>query len=54
MVDDIVDQQQVVIKNLGAMFRRVQGVSGGTIMGDGTISLILDVEGIVSAATGSS
>ncbi|MFH1009666.1 MAG: chemotaxis protein CheA [bacterium] len=54
MVDDIVDQQQVVIKNLGAMFGRVQGVSGGTIMGDGLVSLILDIEGVMSAATSSS
>ena len=50
MVDEIVDQQQVVIKNLGKIFEGVKSVSGGAIMGDGRVALILDVEGIISAA----
>ncbi len=44
--DDILDEQQVVIKNLETNFRRVPGVAGGTISGDGQVSLILDIYGI--------
>jgi two-component system chemotaxis sensor kinase CheA len=47
MVDELLGQQQVVIKSLGSMFGRVVGVSGGAILGDGRISLILDVEGLM-------
>jgi two-component system chemotaxis sensor kinase CheA len=43
----------MVIKNLGSLFERAKGVSGGAIMGDGRISLILDIEDIISAATNS-
>lgn len=50
-VDEIIDQQQVVIKNLGEGLGEIQGVSGGAIMSDGTISLILDVAGIVRSAS---
>lgn len=49
-VDEIIDQQQVVIKNLGEGLGEIPGVSGGAIMSDGTISLILDVAGIVRVA----
>jgi two-component system chemotaxis sensor kinase CheA len=42
-VDDLLGQNQVVIKSLESNFRRVQGVSGATIMGDGKVALILDV-----------
>jgi len=49
-VDEIIDQQQVVIKNLGEGLGEIPGVSGGAIMSDGTISLILDVAGIVRIA----
>lgn len=52
MIDEIVDQQQVVIKNLGTLFGNVRGVSGGTVMGDGRVALILDAEGIITSATG--
>ncbi len=51
-IDDIVGQQQVVIKSLGTSMRNIPGVSGGAIMSDGTVSLILDVGGIVRMATG--
>lgn len=47
MVDELLGQQQVVIKSLGSIFGRVEGVSGGAILGDGRISLILDVEGLI-------
>ncbi|HKY90988.1 MAG TPA: chemotaxis protein CheA [Nevskiaceae bacterium] len=46
-IDDLVGQQQVVIKSLEANYRRVRGVSGATILGDGRVSLILDVAAIV-------
>ena len=46
-IDELVGQQQVVIKSLEANYRRVRGVSGATILGDGRVSLILDVAAIV-------
>jgi len=50
LVDDLLGQQQVVIKNLGEALGRVRGVSGGAIMGDGRVTLILDVPGLVELA----
>jgi len=50
-VDDLLGQQQVVIKSLETNFRRVDGVSGATILGDGAVALILDVPGLVRVAT---
>lgn len=49
-VDALVGQHQVVIKSLEANYRRVVGVSGATIMGDGRVALILDVSAIVGMA----
>ncbi|MGZ8193578.1 MAG: chemotaxis protein CheA [Methylobacter sp.] len=46
-VDDLLGQQQVVIKSLEANYRRIEGVSGATILGDGSVALILDVPGLV-------
>jgi two-component system chemotaxis sensor kinase CheA len=46
IVDDIVGQQQVVIKSLEENFERVEGIAGGTILGDGNVALILDVQGL--------
>jgi two-component system chemotaxis sensor kinase CheA len=46
-VDELVGQQQVVIKSLEANYRRVGGVSGATILGDGRVALILDVAELV-------
>ncbi|MFW5781966.1 MAG: chemotaxis protein CheA [Candidatus Muiribacteriaceae bacterium] len=43
MVDEILGKQEVVIKNLGSFFRQYNFISGSAIMGDGTISLIIDV-----------
>jgi two-component system, chemotaxis family, sensor kinase CheA len=51
LVDEILDQQQVVIKSLGTALGDVQGVSGGAIMNDGSVSLIVDVGGVVKAAS---
>lgn len=50
MVDDLLAQQQVVIKSLGEALGRVRGVSGGAIMGDGKVTLILDIPGLVELA----
>lgn len=50
LVDDLLDQQQVVIKSLESNYGSVCGVSGATILGDGTVALILDVSGVVSLA----
>lgn len=46
-VDDLESQQQVVIKSLETNYRKVIGISGATIMGDGTVALILDVPGLM-------
>lgn len=46
-VDDLLGQHQVVIKSLETNFRKVPGVSGATIMGDGRVALIIDVESLV-------
>jgi two-component system chemotaxis sensor kinase CheA len=43
MVDELLGQHQVVIKSLESNFRKVPGISGATIMGDGKVALILDV-----------
>ena len=45
-VDALVGQHQVVIKSLEANYRRVHGISGATIMGDGQVAMILDVSAI--------
>ena len=50
LVDELLDQQQVVIKNLGRDLGKVKGVSGGAIMGDGKVSLILDIPGLMELA----
>lgn len=49
-VDALVGQHQVVVKSLEANYRRVEGVSGATIMGDGRVALILDAGALVSLA----
>ena len=49
-VDELLGQQQVVVKNLEANYRRVRDVSGATIMGDGRVALILDVGSLARRA----
>ncbi|MEZ5934253.1 MAG: chemotaxis protein CheA [Alphaproteobacteria bacterium] len=46
VVDELVGQQQVVIKSLESNYRRVEGVAGATILGNGMVALILDVDGL--------
>eukprot|EP01037_Dinobryon_pediforme_P017441 gene17441-17632_t len=48
LVDAIVDQRQVVIKSLDTHYRAVEGVAGATILGDGRVALIVDVDGLVA------
>jgi two-component system chemotaxis sensor kinase CheA len=48
-VDDLLGQQQVVIKSLEANYGHVEGVSGATILGDGSVALILDIPGLMRA-----
>lgn len=47
IVDELVGQQQVVIKSLERNYRRVSGISGATILGDGRVALILDVGEVI-------
>ncbi|MDP2811954.1 MAG: chemotaxis protein CheW [Rhodocyclaceae bacterium] len=49
-VDALIGQHQVVIKSLEANYRKVSGISGATIMGDGHVALILDVTALVDMA----
>ncbi len=53
LVDDLLGQQQVVIKSLEAHYRRVDGISAATILGDGTVALILDIGGLVGTVAAS-
>ncbi|NGZ08390.1 MAG: chemotaxis protein CheA [Nitrospira sp. LK70] len=50
MVDEIVGQQQVVIKSMEQNFRKVKGIAGATILGDGRIGFIVDVRGLLEIA----
>jgi len=49
VVDDIIGQQQVVIKSLEENFESIEGIAGGTILGDGNVALIVDVQGLKAA-----
>ena len=53
MVDELLGQQQVVIKPLGAALANLQGVSGGAILGDGHVGLILDPANLLAMSMGS-
>ncbi len=53
LVDAIQGQRQVVIKSLEANYRRVPGVAAATILGDGRVALILDVDAVITASRGS-
>jgi two-component system chemotaxis sensor kinase CheA len=50
VVDELLGQQQVVVKNLETNYRRVEHVAGATIMGDGRVALILDTGSLVRRA----
>ena len=50
MVDDLLAQQQVVIKSLKDNYQQVDGISGATILGDGSVAMILDIPGMIQLA----
>ncbi len=50
LVDWVIGGHQTVIKSLGPMYQRVEGVSGATILGDGSVALILDIQAILRGA----
>lgn len=50
VVDDLLGQQQVVIKSMETNYKKVDGISGATILGDGTVSLILDITDLIHMA----
>jgi two-component system chemotaxis sensor kinase CheA len=50
LVDELLGQQQVVVKSLEAHFRKIEGAMGATILGDGRVALILDVPGVAMLA----
>ena len=50
VVDEVLGNHQTVIKNLGRLYRNVQGVTGATILGNGTVALILDPHRLVQMA----
>ncbi|KIF82182.1 chemotaxis protein CheA [Noviherbaspirillum autotrophicum] len=49
-IDDLVGQQQVVVKNLESNYRKVAGISGATILGDGGVALIIDVAALLRSS----
>jgi two-component system chemotaxis sensor kinase CheA len=50
VVDSVIGEHQTVIKSLGTMFRDNEGISGATILGDGTVALIIDVPKLIRVA----
>ena len=46
VVDSVIDQHQTVIKNLSKVYKNIDGISGATIMADGTVSLIIDINNL--------
>ena len=52
LVDELLGQQQVVIKSLETNFRKLEGIAGATILGDGRVALIVDVPGLVALGLG--
>jgi len=49
LVDELVGQQQIVVKNIESNFKKISNVSGATIMGDGSVSLIIDVSDLLNS-----
>ncbi|MBT4286199.1 MAG: chemotaxis protein CheA [Deltaproteobacteria bacterium] len=47
VVDSVIDQHQTVIKNLSKVYKNIDGISGATIMADGTVSLIIDINNLL-------
>jgi len=52
LADELMGQEEVVIKNLGGQLQHVKGIAGGAILGDGRVGLILDIAGIMEISSG--
>jgi two-component system chemotaxis sensor kinase CheA len=52
LIDELLGQEEIVIKSLGEKLKDVKGLAGGAIMGDGRVGLILDIAGIFDIASG--
>ncbi len=52
LVDQLIGMQEVVLKSLEKNFRAIPGLSGASILGDGRVSLILDVDALITMAAG--
>ncbi len=50
VVDEVIGEHQTVIKTLGRVYKGIEGISGATILGDGTVALILDIQKLVQIA----
>jgi two-component system chemotaxis sensor kinase CheA len=50
VVDELIGSQEIVVKSIGSYIGQVEGVSGATILGDGSVALILDVTGVFKLA----
>jgi two-component system chemotaxis sensor kinase CheA len=50
VVDELIGSQEIVVKSIGSYIGQIEGVSGATILGDGSVALILDVTGIFKLA----
>ncbi len=48
IVDDLIGQQEIMIKSLGEIIRGLKGIAGATVLGDGSVTLIIDVAGLLS------
>jgi two-component system chemotaxis sensor kinase CheA len=51
VVDELHGEHQTVIKPLGKVFEKLKGITGATVLGDGNVALILDVQGLIDSAT---
>ena len=51
MVDELIGIQEVVLKSIEANYRAVRGLSGASILGDGRVALILDIDALIELAT---
>lgn len=50
VVDELIGSQEIVVKSIGSFIGKVEGVSGATILGDGSVALILDAAGVMKLA----
>lgn len=48
IVDNLIGQQEIMIKSLGSLLKGLKGIAGATVLGDGTVALIIDVAGLLS------